>query len=152
MLRGFNDKDMIEQIVLLDEIKQAGRIDLLPDLMDLYASPHADQAVEEVIYHTLFTILAKAPDAVIAGLRHASERVRLVAVHRAGDDQLRAALPILVEQLQMTTNPESLAAIIKALGQFHDPALTGLITPFVTHTDDTVAAFARQALDPLSGD
>jgi len=152
MLRKFNEKDMIEQIVMLDAIKEAGRVDLLPDLMDLYATPHADQAVEEVIYHTLFTLLAKAPDTVIAGLRHASERVRLVALHRAGDDRIQAARPILVEQLQTTMSPEFLAAIIKALGQFHDPALTGLITPFVNHADDTVAAFARQALDSLSND
>ena len=152
MLREFNDKDMIEQIVILDEIKESGRIDLLPDLMSLYATPHADQAVEEVIYHTLFALLAKAPDAVIAGLRHSSARVRLVAIHRAGDDQTPAALPILIEQLQTTMNPESLAAIIKALGQFHDPALTGRITPFVNHADDTVAAFARQALESLNND
>jgi len=150
MLEGFNDKDMILQIVTLDEIKGAGRIDLLPELMNLYATPHADQAVEEVIYHTLFTLLAKAPDAVISGLRHSSERVRQVATRRAGDDRIPAALPILIEQLQITANPESLSAIINALSQFSDPTLAEKITPFVSHADDTVAAFARQALESLS--
>lgn len=149
MLQGFTEKDTMAQIVILDEIAESDRIDLLPILIELYATPQADQAVEEVAYHTLFTLMAKAPAAILAGLRHPSARVRLVAMRRAAEDQLPAALPILFEQLQATTDTEALAAIIETLGQFRAPGLSDRIAPFAFHTDDTVAAFARQALDSL---
>jgi len=147
MLQGFSDKDTIDQIVLLDTIKDTGRVDLLPDLMDLYATPHPDQAVEEIVYYTLVTLLRQAPEALLRGLRHPSERVRLVAIQCGGEEQLPAVFPILVEQLRGTPSPEYLGAIILALSHFHDPALPALIAPFVNHEDDTVAAYARQAME-----
>lgn len=147
MLQGFSDKDTIDQIVLLDTIKDSGRIDLLPDLMDLYATPHPDQAVEEIVYYSLVTLLRQAPEAILRGLRHPSQRVRLVAIQCGGEEQIAAAFPVLVEQLQAEVSPEFLGAIILALSHFHDPTLPALIAPFVHHPDDTVAAYARQALE-----
>jgi HEAT repeat protein len=152
MLKGFNELDTIAQIVMLDTIKDTDRVDLLPDLMDLYATPQPDQAVEEIVYYTLFTLLAQAPDATLIGLRHPAERVRLLAIQRAGEDQLPAALPILVQQLQTAMSPAVLDAIIMALSKFHGPDLRRLLTPFLNHEDDMVAAFAQQALDSINRD
>jgi hypothetical protein len=151
MLRDFSAKDMIEQIVLLDEIKESGRTDLLPELMALYATPQHDQAVDEIIYHTLFALLAQDHEAVKAGLRHPAERVRLVAVRRAGEDLVPGALTILVEQLQTPMAPETLASTIKAVSQYGVPALTELIVPFIDHDDEAVAASAMHGLVALHG-
>lgn len=152
MLRGFSDKDMIEQIVLLDEIKDSGRVDALPGLMELYATPHHDTAVDEMVYHTLFALLALAHESVILALGHPAERVRLVAVRRAGEDRVPGALTILVEQLSAPMASETLAATIKAVSQYGVPALTELIVPFIDHDDDTVAASAMHALVALHGE
>lgn len=149
MLRGFAGKDMIEQIVMLEEIKDNGRVDLLPDLMELYATPQADLAVDEIVYHTLFALLGRDTNALVNALGHGSPRVRLVAVRRAGEDQPPAALPILLDQLKTTAQAELLTAIIFAVSQYHDPALSEALAPFAYHSDDTVAAFAREALEEL---
>lgn len=152
MLSGFSDKDMIEQIVMLDEIKDSGRTEALPGLMELYARPLTDQAVDEMVYHTLFELLARDHEAVIAGLRHPAERVRLVAVRRAGEDRVPAARSILIEQLQTTMEPETLAATINSLSQYADPALVELITPFIDHEDHAVAASAMHGVVALHGE
>ncbi len=152
MLRDFLEKDMIEQITLLEEFKTSGRRDVLPALMDLYATPHADQAVDESIYHALFALLAGDGAAVAVGLRHPAERVRLVAVRRAAEDRMPEAKEILVEQLRTARRPELLAAVIMALGRFDDPGLAGLIAPLIEHGDDMVALEAMQVLVGLKGE
>ena len=152
MLKEFAEQDMIEQIVLLDKIKDAGRIDLLPELMALYATPRHDRAVDEIVYHTLFALLGQDQQAVLAALAHPAERVRLVAVRRAGQDQVPGALVILTEQLRTTMGAETLAATITAVCQYADPALTDLIVPFIDHDDEVVAASAMHGLVALHGE
>ena len=152
MLRDFLDRDMIEQITLLEEIQMSGRNELLPALVDLYATPHADQAVDESVYHALFALLAKDGAAVVACLRHPAERVRLVAMRRAGVDLVPEAKAVLVEQLRTASRPEVLAATIKAVGLFDDPRLADLIAPLIDHGDDMVAVAAMQALVGLKGE
>ena len=152
MLRDFLARDMVEQITLLEEIKESGRHEALPALAELYATPHADQAVDESVYHTLFALLARDGAAVVDCLRHPAERVRLVAVRRAGVDLVPEAKAVLVEQLRTASRPEVLAATIKAVGQFDDPELADLIAPLIDHDDDMVAVEAMQVLVGLKGE
>ncbi|MCK5438250.1 MAG: hypothetical protein KAI90_09550, partial [Desulfobulbaceae bacterium] len=67
-LSDFLNKDMIEQITILDEIKEAGQTDVIPELSDLLANPTGDLAVDEMIYHTMFDMLDGQDDRIIAGL------------------------------------------------------------------------------------
>ena len=152
MLRDFLDRDMVEQITLLEEIQMSGRIEVLPALAELYATPHADQAVDESVYHALFALLANDGAAVVACLRHPAERVRLVAVRRAGVDLVPEAKDVLVEHLRTASRPEVLAATVKAVGRFDDPGLAPLIAPLIDHGDDMVAVAAMQALVGLKGE
>ncbi|MEA2083891.1 MAG: hypothetical protein U9O82_06560 [Thermodesulfobacteriota bacterium] len=41
-LSNFLNKDMIEQITILNEIKAAGQTDVIPELSDLLATPTGD--------------------------------------------------------------------------------------------------------------
>lgn len=150
MLQGFADKDMIEQITLLDELVESGQAEAVPALLELYATPMADQAVDEMVYHTLYALLAGRPAAVAEGLRSAAGRVRLLAVRRAAADGDAQVLPALVELLTSCRDQELLAEIIRALGSFQEPSLTGRLLPFLTHDDAVVAAWTMNSLVQLN--
>ncbi|MEJ2032383.1 MAG: hypothetical protein P8Y63_04975 [Deltaproteobacteria bacterium] len=71
-LKDFVQKDMIGQITLLEKVKEGGREETLPALLALYAEPLPNQAVDEMVYHTLFEMLATAEKQTVAALRHSS--------------------------------------------------------------------------------
>ncbi|MEA2083936.1 MAG: HEAT repeat domain-containing protein [Thermodesulfobacteriota bacterium] len=149
-LSDFLNKDMIEQITILDEIKSAGQTDVIPELSDLLAYPTGDQAVDEMIYHTLFDMLDGQDDRVIAGLNHESDKVRLLCIRRAGENAPASALQVLLDMLETNRDDDDLVCeIIRALGNFKDPALVDSIMPFLESKNATVAAWAMQSLMEL---
>ncbi len=152
MLQGFAEKDMIEQIIILDEIKDANQVDVLPELIDLYAMPLGEQAVDEVVYHTLFSLMAGQTQDVINGLKGDSDRVKLLCVRRAGEDADESVMNTLVEQLQSTDDPEVISEIIRSLGYFKDSSLTSSLIPFLDHEDSSVAAWAMQSLVTINSE
>lgn len=144
-LKDFVQKDMIEQITLLEEVKEDDHEKAVPALLALYAEPLPDQAVDEMVYHTLFEMLATAEKQTVAALRHASPRVQLLAVRRAGESGFRAALPTLIELLAIGES-EILAEAIRALGCFHEPVVVNALLPLLHHPDYAVTAWAMRAL------
>ena len=73
LLKDFAQKDMIEQIICLDEIKESRLVEAIPGLWNLYANPLGDQAVDEMVYHTIFDLLAGREQVTIADVRKHAE-------------------------------------------------------------------------------
>lgn len=150
LLQGFAQKDMIEQITILDEIKESRRIDAVPGLLALYAKPLGDQAVDEMVYHTLYELLAGQEEQLIKGLGHESAAVQLLCVRRAGADGGSEALKnTLADMLTKKNDPQMLSEIIRSLGSYKDPALLGAFLPYVKHDDYAVVAWAMKAMATL---
>ncbi|MDH5298710.1 MAG: HEAT repeat domain-containing protein [Desulfobulbaceae bacterium] len=151
-LVGFAQKDMIEQITVLDEIREQRQGEAVPQLMDLYATPMGDQAVDEMVYHTLFELLADRAEDILAGLGHGSKRVRLLCIRQAGQTSLAAAKPVLVQRLAVEQDAELIGEVVRALGKMGDPGLIAILLPYLDHEDYSVAAWAMQALVDIGGD
>ncbi|MCK5544594.1 MAG: HEAT repeat domain-containing protein [Desulfobulbaceae bacterium] len=151
-LNDFAQKNMIEQITILDEIKGAGQTDVIPELSDLLAHPLGDSAVDEMVYHTLFDMLDGQDDQIVAGLNHKSDKVRLLCIRRAGENAPSSALPVLLDMLEADKDDEDLLGeIIRALGNFKDSALVDKLMPFLESENATVAAWTMQSLLELDG-
>ncbi len=146
LLKDFAQKDMIEQIVCLDEIKESRLVEAIPALWNLYANPLGDQAVDEMIYHTLFDLLAGREQEIIAGLGHESGAVRLMCIRRAADGGSSALKDALVKMLASTSGKELISEIIRALGSYKDTALTEILLPYLKHEDYSVVAWAMRGL------
>ncbi|MBU2538389.1 MAG: response regulator [Proteobacteria bacterium] len=146
LLKDFAQKDMIEQIVCLDEIKESRLVEAIPALLDLYANPLGDQAVEEMIYHTLFDLLVGREQDIIAGLGHASEAVRLMCIRRAADGGSPALKDALVTLLDSASQNEIVSEVIRALGSYKDTGLTKILLPYLKHDDYSVVAWTMRTL------
>lgn len=151
VLNGFSQKDMIEQISILDEIKEKSQVEAVPQLFELYATPVGDQAVDEMVYHTLFELLVGREADILAGLQHASPRVRLLCIRQAGATALAAARSALEERLQAGESAEIIGEVVRALGNFKDPSLLEVLVPYLRHDDSSVAAWTMQALVAIGG-
>lgn len=145
-LKDFRAKDMIEQITLLDQIKEAGDTTAVPALFDLYANPVGDQAVDEMVYHALFGLLAGQHDRIKEGLDHGAPEVQLLCVRRATEEKAEALKAPLVALLAKTDSIELAGEIIRALSQYKDATLIDTLLPFLRHDDYTVVAWALRAL------
>lgn len=146
ILKDFASKDMIEQITILDEIKEAKMLEAITPLVDLHAKPLGDQAVDEMIYHCLFDLLAGQEDHIISGLHNSSEDVQLLCVRRAADGGSDALKEALVKLLASTENSDIIGEVIRALVSFKDPNLVDNLLPYLTYEDCTVAGWAMQGL------
>jgi len=145
-LKDFRNKDMIEQITMLDQIRESGNAAAIPALFDLYAEPVGDQAVDEMVYHALFGLLAGQHDQIKDGLGHGSPEVQLLCVRRATEEKAEALKVPLVELLGKTTEIGLAGEIIRALAQYKDSTLVDTLLPFLNHDDYTVVAWAVHAL------
>ncbi|HIJ91313.1 MAG: response regulator [Desulfobulbaceae bacterium] len=146
LLKDFAQKDMIEQIICLDEIKESRLVEAIPALWDLYANPLGDQAVDEMVYHALFDLLAGREQEIIAGLGHASEAVRLMCIRRAADGGSSALKDALVKLLGSVNDNELISEIIRALNNYKDADLTEILLPYLKHEDYSVVAWAMRGL------
>lgn len=146
LLNDFAKRDMIEQIVALEEIKEGKQIAAISELIELCAHPLDDQAVNEMIYHTLFDLLAEDEGAMLAGLGHESLLVRQLCLRRIRESRPQAALPVLIDHLKSSRDIEYMGEIIRTLGNYEDPAVMDLLFPYMRHQDDTLATWAMQVL------
>lgn len=151
LLKEFSQKDMIEQIMVLDEIKETKQVEAVAGLLDLYAQPGLDQAVDEMVYYALFELLAGQPQLLSAGLGHESARVRLLCLRRVGEDGNREMVPALLAFMAKETDAELLAESIRAVGLLKDPESISGLLPYLRHENAAVAAFTVQVLGE-SGD
>ncbi len=149
LLKDFAQKDMIEQITLLDEIKESKQVQAIPGLWELYAHPLGDQAVDEMVYHALFDLLAGQEKELVAGLGHSSEAVRLLCIRRAADAGSPVLKDALVKLLADTGSGELLSEILRALVNYKDSTLIDTFLPFLKHEDYSVVAWAMRGLAEL---
>ncbi len=146
MLDQFCDLDMIDQIVLLESIRDQGDVSAIPSLIALYAERVCDTAVDEMLYHTLFALLALDPAAARAGLAHESPRVRRLCIRCLGKEPVAGGRQALLHRLRQEADAELLAEIIRALEIYGDAAMVDDLLPFVAHPDASVAGLAIQLL------
>ncbi|OGR01409.1 MAG: hypothetical protein A2511_00555 [Deltaproteobacteria bacterium RIFOXYD12_FULL_50_9] len=146
LLKDFAQRDMIEQIMVLEEIKENRQVAAINGLIELCAHPLEDQAVNEMIYHALFDLLADDEAAMIAGLNHESIQVRQVCLRRMQESRPAAALPVLIALLKAGGEPEYLGEIIKVLGSYADPGANDLLFSYMRHQDEALATWAMQVL------
>jgi CheY-like chemotaxis protein/HEAT repeat protein len=144
LFKGFNTKDMIEQIMILTEVNDNKMTEAIPYLMDLYVTPVADNVVDEMIYHTLFDILPGQTEMIISGIKHNSERVCSLAVRRAGESVDEAALPSLIDLLNQNPSAEICSQILCALDNFDNPQIGTYLLPLFHDSDYSVVAWAMR--------
>ncbi|HIJ78096.1 MAG: response regulator [Desulfobulbaceae bacterium] len=156
LLKDFSQKDMIEQIIILDEIKETKQVELLPELFNLYVNPLGDHAVNEMVYHTIFDLLAGQEQKIISGFTSSSKAVQILSVRRAADGGSETLKAALVKQLDGSEDNELISEIIRALAHFKDPALIDVFLSYIQHDDYAVVAWALKALarihDPKARD
>lgn len=146
VLKDFSGKDMIEQIDLLEDINLRKLTSAAPALFDLYAGASLDKAVEQVVYHTLFSLLDDEAGLIEKGLMHPSSRIRLLAIRKVCEQPFRHAMPILCRLLSRETDPQLIGETIRALGRFDAPALVDTLLPYLEHDDYTVVGWALEIL------
>ncbi|RJX33092.1 MAG: response regulator [Desulfurivibrio sp.] len=143
LLVNFSQKDMIEQITILDEIQANGQHAAVPALFDIYALPLPDVAVDEMVYHALISLLKGQDALILTGLGHSSPRVRLLCIKAAGENRLSAALPRLAEFLQSgSREPELLTETVRALARMDEPEILDILLPYISHQDAAIAGLA----------
>ena len=145
-LQGFTEKEMLEQMVILDDLKEGGKKEAIPALFELLAAKKCEQATHEMIYHTLFSLMKDEEGWIRAGIRHPSYRIQLLSIRRAMKSQTSSAIPELSELLRTSPDTEVIGAIIMALGSFKDPALIDILCPYLFHPDPTILSWAMEAL------
>ena len=146
ILENFVAKDMMEQMVILEEIKEKDQKDAIPELFELLAEKKCDQATHEMIYHTLFDLMKGDEQAIISGIRHPSFRIQLLSIRRCRRSGLSAVIPALSDLLQASSDTEVIGEIIMTLGSYKEPGLIDTLKPYLLHEDASIQSWTMEAL------
>jgi hypothetical protein len=131
-LNNFAAKDMMEQMVILDEIKNSDQKEAIDELFELLAKKKCDQATHEMIYHTLFDLMNNDADAIIRGIKHPSFRIQLLSIRRSRNSQIASIIPELTNALTNNADLEIIGEIIMTLGSYKDnAALLDTLCPYL---------------------
>ncbi len=150
--KDFAEKDMLEQIDMLEQVVTDNEIQAVAPLLDLYGSQVCDQAVEEVMYHALQQLMQGHDAAVMQGLSHPATDIQLLAMRCGCESGSAYFQTYLVEKLHKTTDPVLLAEIIRSMTAFADTELITVLLPYMQHVDTGVAGSCMDLLTSLGGE
>jgi HEAT repeat protein len=145
-LKDFDKRDMIEQMMILDEIKETKNKSAIPALLEMFAAKKCDQATHEMLYHTLFDLMIGDADALAMGLRHPAQRVKLLSIRRAKKPAVPAIIPRLMELLYRDQEPQILEETLRTLAAYNNENLLEELIPFLFHDNEVIIAAAMNAL------
>lgn len=151
-LKDFGEKNMLEQIEVLEQVVTDNETQAVAPLLQLYGSQVCDQAVEEVIYHALQQLMQGNDAAVMQGLGHSANDIQLLAMRCGCESGSAYFQTYLVEKLHKTTDPVLLAEIIRSMTSFADPELITVLLPYMHHVDTGVAGSCMDLLTSLGGE
>lgn len=149
VLKNFTQKDILEQLDILDHINKAQQKETISDLFELLAGKKCQQATHEMIYHTLFSLMKDDEESIRKGILHPSFRVKLLSIRRCRKSKTASAVPELVQILETSDDMEVIGEIIVTLGSFKDPDLLPILRPYLFHTDPSVVSWAMEALSSM---
>ncbi|MBI5558598.1 MAG: HEAT repeat domain-containing protein [Deltaproteobacteria bacterium] len=152
ILEKFTEKDMIEQMAILEDTKEAGRKELIPELFELLAAKKCEQATHEMIYHTLFSLMKGDEERIKEGIRHSSYRVQLLSIRCCRKSGMVSVNPELLELLSESDDTAVIGEIIMTLGAFKDPALIDTLCPYLFHPDPTILSRTMEALTGIENE
>lgn len=152
IFKTFVEKDMLEQIRILEQVVMDNDVRAVTPLLELYGSHECDQAVEEVMYHALQQLMQGDDAAVMEGLGHPATEIQLLAMRCGCESGSVHFQSYLVEKLQHTTDPVLLAEIIRSMSTFADPGLITVLLPYMHHDDAGVAGSCVDLLASLGGE
>lgn len=152
-LDGFINRDMIEQITILDEIQSGGQVEAIPALFEIYSSPMGDLAVDEMVYHALISLLKGQDKEIIAGFNHPAKRIRLLCIKAAGENAVAAACDTLQDLLQNNQDDiELITESVRALCKLDDPQVADILLPFIDYQDATVVGLVIEKIASIGGE
>ncbi len=145
-LKNFVEKDMIEQMVILESLKDSREKEAIGELFELLAQKKCDQATHEMIYHTLYDLMENDAAAIINGIQHHSYRVQLLSIRRCRKSQLVSVIPELIDALRQSSNTEITGEIIMTLGSYKDPKIIDILCPYLFYNDPGIVSCTMEAL------
>ncbi|MBU1641348.1 MAG: HEAT repeat domain-containing protein [Proteobacteria bacterium] len=146
-LEKFREMDMVEQIGVLEDIKGLDQVELLPELIKIYSAEECDDAVDEMLYFTIFELLDHRAEEILAGIDNGNRRIRQLCIRKAADVTPKEVKKRLVKELDEGEDQEMVSEIIRALSYYKDPGLAPVFKRYLDHEDPTVVSWAEDGLD-----
>ncbi|MBI5015732.1 MAG: response regulator [Deltaproteobacteria bacterium] len=138
----FAKKNLVEQIVALDELEKAGRAEVIPDLLELYRGGNLDDVVCGALFDTLRALLPRSETDTVAGLASEDPRIQRMCAQTAGRCEFRTAVPTLVALASSDPDTSLLGEFLSTLSQLGAAEAVPLSLRYLRHPDPVVSATA----------
>lgn len=142
---------MVEQVVVLEDIKERDLVRYLPDLLKIYSAAECDDAVDEMLYHTIFSLLDHREDDILDGMENQDRRIRQLCIRKAADVTPNRVKDRLVQELDEGEDQEMVSEIIRALSYYKDPELIPVFERYLDHDDPAIVSWAEDGLEFIRG-
>lgn len=139
-LADFSSKGFVQRVLVLEEIEQANRVDLIPGLFTILATPELDDATGHAVGDTLRALLARSPADVVTGLSSPDRSVRALCVQVAAASPDPIHAPALTKLAADETDPEALLQLLSALAPHRSDEALALVRRYASHSDPFVSA------------
>jgi len=145
-LTDFRSKSFVEQISILAELEGGDDLHLIPELLELFENPLADDAVDGAVGDTLRAFLLQNEAAAVEGLRSSNQKTRDLCIQVAGRAKFESAAPWLLESLPDINGSETKLAALSALAHINPPGSKDVFIKNISNPDPLVSALCIEAV------
>lgn len=146
MLQAFAQKDLAEQVNLLQTIESEKPVDAIPVLCELCEAHAEDPTIGYMIKNTLRVLFSANESETVSAIQSSLPSVTKIAVEIAGQRKFASAVPILGDLVQHATENSSLFQYLSALSGMRDAETAGLFRQHITHADPLISALCAEMM------
>ncbi len=146
ILKDFPQKDFVDQITLLGEIREGGKLEAVPYLFSLMEELAGNDAVIYVIVNTLRALLSMSETATVEGIVSGTPAVRDLCIEVAGENGFHQAVPPLVRLAGERSDVRRLFAALSALARMQPDEALELFRAYMHHEEALIASLSVEMI------
>lgn len=146
ILEDFRARSFAEQITILNQIQESRDNSAVPHLFELMKKPLNDTMVDHLVATSLQSLLSYNESIVLGKLRNGDLKEKLLCMNSAAINGFTAAVPLLHEIIEDSTNESLYSDILISLARLKSPESLNIFRKFINYPDELVSTSCIEML------
>lgn len=139
-LKNFSKKDMVEQITVLEEIKNEKPPEAIPVLMRLCRDDSDMDSIQLIIRDTLRTLLSENEEKAVEGLLSDNMDVQRLCIQICGQNRFKSSISVFQGLADSQQDEVLLFDTLSALSSFGASESVEIFRRYISHPISTISA------------
>jgi CheY-like chemotaxis protein len=152
VLKGFREKNFVEQITLLSDLGDKNTFEALDELIEIFLEPLGDKPVDEMVQHILRDLLGRNEEETVKALSkpNIDDKIKKLCLQVIRIHRFKTASKVLVKLAKSEKEPGMIYDILFAMSELKEPEFRPTFRYFIKHPDDMIAGLSIRMIGQYS--